>query len=312
MTDEPGKDDAGLLEAIVVAQRVASWAGRRVRIEPLAGGMTNRNYVVCVDGLSGRSVLRLSGKDTHLLGIDRATELAAASHAASLGWAPEIVDFIEPEGYLVTRFLDAEPVPDLAADDVMDQVGALLRDVHSGPALPTSFDCFAVPRTYARIASERGVASPADLAPALEIADRIFAAFAIRPESLVPAHNDLLNANFLRSDDGRIWLIDWEYAGMNSRWFDLGNLATNHELDRDGRDALLRAYAGDVTRGGAARIELMQVMSDLREAMWGVVQQAISTIEFDYAGYAQRHFERLRHHAGTSAFERALADASEN
>ena len=312
MSDEPGQDDAGLLEAIAVAQRVEAWGGRRVRLEPLAGGMTNRNYVVCVAGLPGRSVLRLSGKDTHLLGIDRATELAAAGYASSLGWAPEVIDFVKPEGYLVTRFLDAAPVPDLMADNVMSQVGALLRDVHSGPTLPTSFDCFTVPRTYARIASQRGVALPADLTPALDIADRIATAFSARREPLVPAHNDLLNANFLRSVDGRIWLIDWEYSGMNSRWFDLGNLATNHELDRDGRAALLRAYDGDVTTGGAARIELMQVMSDLREAMWGVVQQAISTIEFDYNEYAQRHFERLRHNAGTSAFERALTDATEN
>ena len=311
MTDT-GLDDPGLHEAVAVAGRVRGWEGRRIQIEPLPGGSTNRNYVVRVDGMPGRSVLRLSGKDTHLLGIDRRTELAAAKHAAAIGWAPGIVDFIEPEGYLVTRYLDAAPVPNLMAEGVVEQVGELLRTVHAGPPLTTTFDCFQIPRTYARTASARGVVVPPVLDRALAIADRIEVVFAARPEPTVPAHNDLLNANFLRSDDGHVWLIDWEYAGMNSRWFDLGNLATNNGLDGDGRDALLRAYAGSVTSGGSACIELMQVMSDLREAMWGVVQQGLSTIAFDYANYAQRHFDRLLGNATHPAFERALIAATEN
>ena len=304
--------DNGLDEAVAVARRVRGWEGRRITIEPLPGGITNRNYVVRVDGVPGRSVLRLAGKDTHLLGIDRRTELAAATHAAAIGWAPGIVDFVEPEGYLVTRFLDAAPVPDLMAEGVVGQVGELLRAFHAGPPLATTFDCFQIPRTYARTASARGVIVPSVLDRALAIADRIEEVFAARPEPTVPAHNDLLNANFLRSDDGHVWLIDWEYAGMNSRWFDLGNLATNNGLDGDGREALLRAYSGSVTSGSSARIELMQVMSDLREAMWGVVQQGLSTIAFDYADYAQRHFDRLLGNATHPAFERALMAASEN
>ena len=310
--DDPGLHDTGLDEAVAVARRVRGWEGRRIGIEPLPGGITNRNYVVRVDGVPGRSVLRLAGKDTHLLGIDRRTELAAATHAAAIGWAPGIVDFVEPEGYLVTRFLDAAPVPDLMAEGVVGQVGELLRAVHAGPPLATTFDCFQIPRTYARTASARGVIVPSVLDRALAIADRIEVVFAARPEPTVPAHNDLLNANFLRSEDGHIWLIDWEYAGMNSRWFDLGNLATNNGLDGDGRAALLRAYAGAVTSGSSARIELMQVMSDLREAMWGVVQQGLSTIPFDYVDYAQRHFDRLLGNATHPAFERALVAATKN
>ena len=94
---------------------------------------------------------------------------------------------------------------------------------------------------------------------------------------------------------------------MNSRWFDLGNLATNHILDVDGRAALLLAYAGEVTAVGLAKIELMQVISDLREAMWGVVQQAISTLDVDYVAYAAQHFEKVLQNGKTEDFRRALA-----
>ena len=37
----------------------------------------------------------------------------------------------------------------------------------------------------------------------------------------------------------------------------------------------------------------MRFMSDFREAMWGVVQQALSDLDFDFRGYAEEHFERL-------------------
>ena len=289
-----------------IAGRVPGWSGSIAAIEPLTGGITNRNLMVTLtDG--SRYVLRLCGKDTDLLGIDRLVELAANSEAARLGVAPEPVAFVEPEGYLVTRFLDAASMPDLSVDDVMTQVGSILRKVHAGPALASNFGCFTIAHRYAATAQTRGVALPAEYESAIELCAQIESTFAAHPEPDVAAHNDLLNANFLRDASGRVWLIDWEYAGMNSRWFDLGNLATNHALDVDGRAALLLAYAGEVTAVGQAKIELMQVISDLREAMWGVVQQAISTLDVDYVAYAAQHFEKVLQNGKTENFRRALA-----
>ena len=280
------------------------WADAIAAIVALPGGLTNHNYVVRVRG--AEFVLRLSGNDTDLLGIDRVVELQANRQAAALGIAPEVVSFVEPEGFLVTRFVVANTGPDLADPDVMHQIGAIMRRFHASDALPATFDCFRIPETYARTASARGVTLPEALDAALAIAGHIEVAFATTPEPLVPAHNDLLNANFLRDATGRIWLIDWEYAGMNSRWFDLGNLATNHELDEQAREALLHAYNGRVSSDGMARIELMQVMSDLREAMWGVVQQGISTLDVDFVAYADRFFDRLLHNASAPSFRRAI------
>jgi thiamine kinase-like enzyme len=248
---------------LAIAERVPGWAGRIATLEPLEGGITNRNLKVTLhDG--AQYVLRLCGKDTELLGIDRHVELAANTHAFTVGAAPEPVAFVEPEGYLVTRFIDAAPVPDLRVDDVMTQVGSMLRKVHAGPALATSFGCFTIAERYGATAHARGTKLPREYPQAVEICARISTVFAIHPEPDVPAHNDLLNANFLRAADGKVWLIDWEYAGMNSRWFDLGNLATNNELDSDSRDALLHAYVGGVEPVGRAKIVLMQVMSDVR------------------------------------------------
>ena len=121
----------------------------------------------------------------------------------------------------------------------------------------------------------------------------------------VPCHNDLLNANFL--DDGeRLCIVDWEYAGMGDRFFDLANFSINHELDEAASAMLLEAYFGDVRERDAQALVLMRFMSDFREAMWGVVQSAVSELDFDFVAYASEHFERLRRTAGSPTFLAAL------
>jgi thiamine kinase-like enzyme len=125
-----------------------------------------------------------------------------------------------------------------------------------------------------------------------------------------PCHNDLLAANFLGAGD-RLVILDWEYAGMNDRYFDLGNLATNNELDEDAEIALVERYFGAVTPRRRARLALMKIMSDFREAMWAVVQQGISSLDVDYVDYARRNFDRLLANAAAPGYGRLLADAAE-
>jgi thiamine kinase-like enzyme len=273
-----------------LAERV--WPGQQVSIEPLGGGITNQNFKVEAGGQE--FVLRIGGTDTELLGIDRAAEHAASRIAAELGLGPEVVAFLEPEGYLVTRFVNGE----VGKVDV-ERVGAALRLLHGGPALPGRFDSFRVVETYRVTAREHGVAVPSAYEAAKELADRIERRRS--GASLRPCHNDLLNANFI--DDGvRLWLVDWEYAGMGDPFFDLGNFAVNHELAEEGENALLAAYGSD---DGDALV-LMRFMSDFREAMWGIVQLAISELDFDFAAYAEEHFERLARTAAEPRFLKAL------
>ncbi len=278
------------MEPELIVERV--WPGREATIAPLGGGITNRNFRVEVGDEA--FVLRIGGEDTQLLGIDRSAEHAASCVAAELGLAPEVVAFLEPEGYLVTRYVDGV----VGRVDVA-QVGETLRRLHDGPAIPNRFDSFRVVEAYRAIAEERGVGIPPVYERASELARRIERQR--RDAALRPCHNDLLNANFI--DDGaRLWIVDWEYAGMGDPFFDLGNFAVNHELDADGEQLLLEAY-GSVE--GEALV-LMRFMSDFREAMWGVVQQAISTLDFDFRAYADEHFERLQRTAAEPRFRAAL------
>ena len=292
-------------------QRVPELAGADLTLTALSGGITNRNFLVSIAGRSDRYVIRLAGNDTHLLGISREVEHAATVAAAGVGVGPEVTAFIRPEGYLVTRFIEGSPVSDEAVHQAATQrrVGESLRRIHDGPPIPGLFIPFRIVEAYRALAAARGVPIPPEYELAQSFARRIELAFLSNPVGMRPCHNDLLNANFI--DDGtRIRIVDWEYAGMGDPFFDLGNFSVNHDLTPEADADVLRAYEGDVRPSRLARLTLMRTMSDFREAMWGVLQQGISTLDVDFVAYAGEHFERLIRNATTAAFERALRETA--
>jgi len=307
-------------ELVRALRRVPELASGELVLTALSGGITNRNYLV--DGASGgaRYVLRLAGNDTHLLGISREVEHAATVAAAGVGVGPEVVAFIRPEGYLVTRFIEGGPIAidAMRTRERLTAVAETLRRIHGGPPIPGLFVPYRIVEAYRALAMSRGVTIPPEYDLAQSIARRIELACLTAPVELRPCHNDLLNANFI--DDGaRIRIVDWEYAGMGDPSFDLGNFSANHELEPDHDEQLVAAYLGAGPAGSAAlappallaRIQLMRVLSDFREAMWGVLQQGVSTLDFDFRSYAAEHFDRLLDAAGRPAFERALEAAAD-
>ena len=274
---------------------------------PLEGGITNRNFRVTFGG--EEYVVRMHGKDTDLLGISREAEVAANTAAAELGLAPAVAAGFE--GGLVTRFIACAP---LGAEEISaraGEIGAALRAFHdSGVALPTSFDVPQLLDDYARIVAERGGHTPSDYGRSREVAAHISSTLPDTPPC--PCHNDLLPGNLIRdSGEDRIMIVDWEYAGMGHPYFDLGNLSVNNEFDEATDERLLDAYYGarpsDARR---AALKLMRVLSDAREGAWGVVQGAISELDFDFAGYAQEHLERLSDAVVRPEFAEWLASAA--
>ena len=270
---------------------IPDWKGLEPQVTPITIGITNRNFKVDIGGEA--FVVRLSGKDTDLLGIDRAAENEAASAAAAAGVAPEVFAYLPEQGALITRFVQGEHIPEenLQREDVLDAVIRSVKAIHAGAPIPSTFPVFRIVEDYRAIASERGVVAPPAFDEAHAKAGQIEAAFAKQPLADRPCHNDLLNANFLLDGD-HVWIVDYEYGGMGDLFFDLGNLSINNGLSAEAQELVLRLYFGDVTDAHRARLQLMRIISDFREAMWGVVQQAISTLDFDYVDYADRHFTR--------------------
>jgi thiamine kinase-like enzyme len=278
---------------------------------PLEGGITNRNYRVRFAGED--LVVRLPGKDTDLLEIDRGAEKAAGELAARAGVGPEVVAMLDEPPCLVTRFVEGETMSaaELREPVAMAEVAAALRTLHAREErLPVAFSSFRVVETYAARIADRGAEVPSSYEWAMGAAHRIEAALVGPEHEPVPCHNDLLAANFIRSPRG-LRIIDWEYAGMGDRYFDLGNFAVNNELDEGMEANLLGAYfESPASDRRLATLRLMRFMSDFREAMWGAVQSTISELDFDFHAYCAEHFDRMREAAGEGRLEELLEEAA--
>ncbi len=275
-------------------QRVAAlacWSGP-VSPAPLAGGMTNKNYVV-EDG-GARFVVRL-GEDIPVHGILRFNELAASRAAAAAGISPEVV-YAQP-GALVMRYIDGHALTSARVREaaLLPRIVELVRRCHRelpkflrGPAL--MFWVFQVIRGYAVELAAQGSRHAASLPSLLDKATRLERE--VGEIEVVFGHNDLLAANFI--DDGtRLWLIDWDYAGFNSPLFDLGGLVSNNELDKQRADYVLERYYGAVDAGLKRRFLAMKCASLLREAMWSMVSEIHSNIAFDYVSYTDENLRRF-------------------
>jgi thiamine kinase-like enzyme len=273
---------------------------------PLDGGITNRNFRARFGGEN--YVIRQPGKDTDLLGIDRDAERVANEAAARLGIAPAVAAALDD--CLVTRFISCRPLAKAELADGVEQIALALRSFHECPdRLPTRFRVPELLDDYARIVRERGGRLPADYTDTVELAARIAAALPLA--SPRPCHNDLLPGNLIRAQaDGRIMLVDWEYAGMGDPRFDLGNLSINNDFDAATDERLLTAYHGEAPSDAQrAALALMRLLSDAREAAWAVVQGRVSELDFDFERYGREHFERLHSDAVRANIEEWLAAA---
>lgn len=280
-------------DPFVRAASLACWRGP-VAPEPLAGGITNRNFLVRD---SGQSFVVRIGEDISELHVIRSNELAAARAAAAAGLSPEIVH--HGPGVTVFRYVDGHT---LSADEVrmpamLARILPLIRACHRevapflrGPVL--AFWVFHVLRDYAATLRERGSRWLPELPRLMQAAQQLEEK--IGAIELVFSHNDLLAGNLI--DDGkRLWLIDWDYAGFNSCLFDLGNLCSNNEIAPAEEAWLLENYFDSpITDDLRRRYEAMKCASLLREAFWGMVSETFSSLEFDYNAYAAAYLARFR------------------
>jgi thiamine kinase-like enzyme len=288
---------------------------KNIKRTPLSGGITNLNFKIDADGKS--YVIRLAGADTDKLGIRRDVEYAANYAAGQLGIAPEVVYFVEPEGYIVTRFINGKRImpEDIVKPDYLARVAKKLRLFHKcGPELHGEFNVFRRVEMLTQMSKSHNCKFPFDWDWIMQKRHEIEQALLKDPYIPTPCHDDLLNLNWLDEevpgDIGELRLLDWEYAGMGDIFFDLANFSHHHRLNEEQVQYFLREYFGEVTPKHYARLRLMWPMSELHEAMWGTTQTGISKLEEDFQGYADLWFGRVRQHMTDYRWEQWLKDVA--
>jgi thiamine kinase-like enzyme len=293
-----------------VLGRVHAWDGAEVIVSPLSGGLTNENFVVEAGG--ARYVVRIPGPSTELLAVDRANERFNAEAAATTGVSPRVVEYLEDLSVMVLEYVDGETMSGerLRSPEMPERIASSLRRLHAGPRFRQDFDMFRITERYLEVVDERGVPIPEGFHDRMGTVGDVERALRVHANPTVPCHNDLLAENYI--DDGRqLWIIDFEYSGNDDPCFELGDTAQECAYDDELRAALCAAYFGREDPVQLARMDLYAMMADVGWTLWAAIQATISTIEFDFWGWAVERWDRAVAVMDGDRFARLIRSAAD-
>ena len=295
-------------ELDAVLDKVASLRASARETTPLDGGLTNLNFRVRTVDLD--VVVRISRAEP-LLAIDREAEYLNSRAAAASGASPQVVEFLPEDHVLVVDYINGAT---LTPADVRDpanlpRIAAVCRLLHSGPRFVSDFDMFEVQRAYLATVTERGYRLPQRYLDFLPQVEQIHAALSVTDLATVPCNNDLLAANFI--DDGdRLWIIDFEYAGNNDPCFELGNIWSESNLTVTQLDELICFYFGRERPDMVARARLLGLMSKFGWTLWASIQDANSTLDFDFWEWGMEKYDRAVDEFDNPEFDTWLSGAA--
>ncbi len=274
-----------------VVETASAFRDKHVEISELSGGLTNSNHLVVADGV--KHVVRIPGRSTELLAVDRANERHNAVAASTTGISPRILEYLDGWNVMILEFIEGRTMSAdaLRSEGEARRIAASLRTLHTAPTFARDFDMFRLTEFYLGVCGEHGIAIPDGFRERMPQVAAVERAFERNPVPRVPCHNDLLAENYI--DDGRqLWIVDFEYSGNNDPCFELGDTAQECGFDQDLRAALCEAYFGHLREDRLARMNLQAMMADVGWTLWAAIQASISDIDFDFWGWAVERWGR--------------------
>lgn len=285
----------------VCYELLPEWKGVDVRITELKGGITNKLYRVRSE--KGDHTVRIYGDKTDLF-IDRDYEVRAQREMAGIGVTSDVVKYMPDKGVTIVEFIGDSIV--LTNDHFLDKtlhpaIVDPIRRIHkSGVKLDKIFNPLVEVRKMASILDGLDASYPEfDIAGVIERLGRLDEVIAIPEDRYTACHNDLLADNFILIDedarrkwDFPMYLIDWEYAGMAPRFYDVADMFQEILAPRDAEKRIVREYAdaGEFDRD-LYYIDLFKPFPDIYWFLWSLIQLNISKIEFDYYNYGKVKYE---------------------
>ena len=290
-----------------VITKIPEWDGKNVAITPLSGGLTNSNFKVEIDGTP--YFVRVPGKSTELLAVNRDNEYHNSRAAHEAGVGPKVLYHLPEYNVMVLEFLNGRTM----SKDSLNEAGMptrmaqAIKRLHAGPRFLLDFNMFRLTGYYLQICKDHDIKIPDGYADRMPIVERIEQAMNVTPLPTVPCNNDLLAENYI--DDGeQLWLIDYEYSGNNDPTFELGNTCQEMQFSDNQISEVCAAYFGEATPNMIARMKLNMIMSDVGWGLWAAIQAKISTIDFDFWGWAIERWSRALEKMNSVKFEGWLRD----
>jgi thiamine kinase-like enzyme len=269
------------------------------------GGLTNFVF------RAGDACLRIPGNGTEEY-INRVNEAVAAQEAAKAGVSPDVLHADGRTGVMVTRFIAGaatmSPEKFKIRPGSPARAGEALRRLHtSGAVFPFRFELFAMIDDYLKVLSTKDVSLPVGYHDVVREAETVRSALAANPLPIVACHCDPLCENFLDTGE-RMWIVDWEYSGMNDPLWDLGDLSVEGKFDAAQDGELMHAYFGaEPTPVERGRVVIYKAMCDLLWTLWGLIQLANNNPVDDFRAYADGRFSRCKALMETPEFSGHLA-----
>ncbi|MBS1165046.1 MAG: Choline/ethanolamine kinase [Proteobacteria bacterium] len=299
-----GADTSGIDAAKTEAERavevaiaeIPAWRGRNIAYRPVSGGISNTNWRIDVEGETGSFFLKMPGRGTEMF-IDRKAAQAASRQAEAIGLGPRTYDYLAHRDIEIAEFIaDRRPSThrDFSDPALRAQAVGAYKRFHAAPLLPLTKTIFDMIDEHKRQVMELGGFLPPDhvwLDTQYRFARQALEASGL---DLVPCFNDPMPGNFLIGNDGSIKLIDFEYASNNDRLYDLaiwsGEMFFPEDVDRE----IIEAYCGRYDRAAHARLIVHKALADLKWSTWAMVQNRISTLDFDFYKYGIWKYMRAR------------------
>jgi thiamine kinase-like enzyme len=290
-----------------VVAKISDWKGKNVSIHPLSGGLTNTNFKVEVDGVP--YFVRVPGESTELLAIDRNNEYHNTKAAAEAGVAPNVLYHLPEYNVMVIEFLNGKTMSKNSLNEkgMPTRMAQTIKKLNQGPRFLTDFNMFRLTEYYLSVCKERDIRVPDGYPERMPTVAQIEKAMSVKSLPIVPCNNDLLAENYI--DDGKqLWLIDYEYSGNNDPTFELGNTCQEMQFNDEQISEVCAAYFGEATPRMIARMKLNMIMSDVGWGLWAAIQAKISTIDFDFWGWAIERWGRAVEKMDSAAFSMWLKD----
>lgn len=278
-----------------------------VEIEPL-GSLTNLSYKITTN--SDAYVLRLPGDGTSEY-IDRVAEEHNSRVAAVAGVGAEVVYFDVTNGTMVSRFIQGVTMDNHHFDqnpEAPARAALVLRRVHGiGPVFKYRFNAFGMIDHYLDLLRGMRIPPPEGYYAVERRTEAVRQALEVLPASLASCHNDPWPPNFIDTGS-RMYLVDWEFSGMNDPYWDLAHLSVESGFGAEQDETMMQAYTdAAATLESYSRLDLYKATSDLHWSLWALVEHASGNTTFDFQAYAQRRFDACRARIDTPDFSRSLA-----
>ncbi|RLB93851.1 MAG: hypothetical protein DRH26_02810 [Deltaproteobacteria bacterium] len=280
------------------------WQGCNLEITKLSGGITNKLYRVKSE--KGDVTVRIYGDKTELF-KNRDFEIQALEEMSKIGVCSKVVSYMPEIGLTVVEFIDDSIV--LTNKHFLDQalypeIASPIRKIHNSKVtLNKIFNPLVEVGKMASILENCNVKYPEfDIQGSIKRLEKLSAIINIPETEFVACHNDLLADNFIlikeeykHKYDAPMYIIDWEYAGMAPKYYDIADMFQEVLIPRESEKQIVREYCEDRQFDKTLYyIDLFKPFPDIFWFLWSLIQLNISTIEFDFYNYGETKYNNAQ------------------